>query len=179
MIIIKTKYQFMILQTIRNFGILLLIYILSSCTNTRYLTDSTSIGRQHDMLNHRTGRNLGDVCKYFVYSCISEITDSEEDFHPSERAFKRITVINQSIDSLYINMVTDVVWKESGYCDIMGISLPPGAKQKLLAPYPAAYNVFFRTPNSEEEKLEIRTDNNHRRIVLRPGMTKWLEENEK
>jgi hypothetical protein len=53
----------------------------------------------------------------------------------------------------------------------MGIVLPPGAKQKLLVPYPAAYNVYFKTPNSEEEKLEIRTDSNLRQINLKQGMT--------
>jgi hypothetical protein len=70
-------------------------------------------------------------------------------------------------------MVTDVVWKEQGYCDIMGITLPPGAKQKLLAPYPAAYNVYFRSPYTEEEKIEIRTDNRHRIVHLRQGMTQF------
>jgi hypothetical protein len=68
-------------------------------------------------------------------------------------------------------MVTDVLWKDSEYCDVMGIVLPAGARQKLLLPYPAAYNVFFRAPESEEEKLEIRTDNKLRRINLKPGIT--------
>jgi hypothetical protein len=76
-------------------------------------------------------------------------------------------------------MVTDIVWKETGYCDIMGIVLPPQAKQKLLVPYPAAYNVYFKTPYSEEEKLEVRTDNNRRIIKLKAGMTKiQIEENQ-
>lgn len=73
-------------------------------------------------------------------------------------------------------MVTDIIWKESGYCDIMGIILPASAHQKLLGPYPAAYNVFFQTPYTEEEKLEITTDSKYRRFVLRPGMTHWLKE---
>lgn len=99
--------------------------------------------------------------------------DFDFDFEPieSERAFKRIAIINESTDSLFVNMVTDVVWKEDGYCDIMGIALPPGAKQKLLLPYPAAYNVFFQSPYTEEEKLEVRTDSKLRRIRLRAGMT--------
>lgn len=68
-------------------------------------------------------------------------------------------------------MVTDVLWKDDEYCDIMGIALPPGANQKLLVPYPAAYNVYFKTPSSEEEKLEIRTDSKLRIITFEPGMT--------
>jgi hypothetical protein len=68
-------------------------------------------------------------------------------------------------------MVTDVLWKDSEYCDVMGIVLPAGARQKLLLPYPAAYNVFFRTSGLEEEKLEIRTDDKLRRIDLKPDIT--------
>lgn len=147
------------------------------CTNTRYLTDSVSIGRQHDMRLNRTGKNIGTGCLNFANLVLSSILDIEFQAIQSERKFKKITLVNESADSLIINMVTDVVWKESGYCDIMGIVLPPQARQKLLVPYPAAYNVYFKTPVSEEEKLEVRTDNKHRIIKLRSGMTEWLKEN--
>jgi len=79
--------------------------------------------------------------------------------------------VNESSDSLFVNMVTDIVWKEDGYCDIMGIVLPPISTQSLLVPYPAAYNVYFHTPSSQEEKLEIRTDSKYRNFKLKPGMT--------
>ena len=147
-----------------------------SCTSTRHLTDSISIDRQRDMRANRAGVNIGDVFLNIANLFISGALNTGFEVSQSERAFKRITVINESPDSLFVNMVTDVVWKESGYCDIMGIVLPPGAKQKLLAPYPAAYNVYFRTPFTEEEKLEIRTDGKHRRFVLRPGMNDWINE---
>jgi hypothetical protein len=52
----------------------------------------------------------------------------------------------------------------------MGIQLPAGARQKILVPYPAAYNVYFKAPGSEEEKLEIRTDSKTRVFKLQPGM---------
>jgi len=128
------------------------------------------------MRANRAGVNVGDVFINIANLFISGALNTGFEVSQSERAFKRITVINESPDSLFVNMVTDVVWKESGYCDIMGIVLPPGAKQKLLAPYPAAYNVYFRTPFTEEEKLEIRTDGKHRRFVLRPGMNDWINE---
>lgn len=159
-------------------AVAVLLFIVCSCTGTRYLSDSTSIGRQHDMKKHRTGVNVGDVVLSFVNLIISEALDSEYEMSQSERAFKRITVINESPDTLLVNMVTDIVWKESGYCDIMGIVLPPGKKQRLLAPYPAAYNVYFRTYYSEEEKIEFRTDSKHRRITLRANMTNWLKDEE-
>ena len=165
----------------KNSVILLVLAVIicsGGCTSTRYLTDSQSIERQHDMRKNRTGVNVGDVLLSFANMFISGALNTEYEVIQSERAFKRISIINESADTLIVNMVTDIVWKETGYCDIMGIVLPPGEKQKLLTPYPAAYNIYFRTPYSEEEKLEIRTDNRHRRFVLRPGRTNWLQEKE-
>lgn len=135
------------------------------------MTDPSSIGRQKNLKSNRVGKNIGEGCINMTLFILAGALNF--DFEPieSERAFKRIAIINESTDSLFVNMVTDIVWKEDGYCDIMGIALPPGAKQKLLLPYPAAYNVFFQSPYTEEEKLEVRTDSKLRRIRLRAGMT--------
>jgi hypothetical protein len=160
-------------MTRKNTILLLLVATIfcSGCTNTRYLTDQKSIERQHDMRTHRTGGNVGDVCINFANLFIAAVLNTPYEVYSRERSFKRIAIVNQSADSLVVNMVTDIVWKEDGYCDIMGIALPPGARQKLLVPYPAAYNVYFRTPYMEEEKLEVRTDTKLRRINLKSGMT--------
>jgi hypothetical protein len=128
------------------------------------------------MRKHRSGVNAGDALLSIVNLFVSNALDSEYEISQSDRAFKRMTIVNESPDSLYVNMVTDIVWKEDGYCDIMGIVLPPEARQKLLVPYPAAYNVYFRTPFSEEEKIEFRSDNKHRILKLRAGMTDWLND---
>lgn len=156
--------------------IILSFSFLWGCAGTRYLTDSESIDRQRDMRKHRAGGNIGDAFVNFVSIFISATLNTGYEVYSSEREFKRITIVNESTDSLFVNMVTDIVWKETGYCDIMGIVLPKGARQKLLVPYPAAYNVYFRTPFTEEEKIEIRTDNRHRRFILRPGMNNWINE---
>ena len=148
------------------------------CTSTRYLTDSKSVDRQHDMRANRSGKNVVDVFANIANMVVSGALNTDFEISQSERSFKRITIVNESTDSLFVNMVTDIVWKESGYCDIMGIALPPKAKQRMLTPYPAAYNIFFQTPYTEEEKLEIRTDSKYKRFVLRPGMTNWLNEKE-
>ena len=161
---------------IKNFIIFLVlaaIVFCGGCTSTKYLTDAQSIERQKDMRNNRTGTNIGDIVLSFANLFISGALNTEYTISQSEQAFKRITIENVSTDTLTVNMVTDVEWKESGYCDIMGIVLPPGRKQKLLTPFPAAYNIYFRTPYSEEEKLEIRNDGKHRRFALRPGITNW------
>jgi hypothetical protein len=158
------------LRYLLSIGILTTISI-SSCTSTRYLTDDTSIERQKDMKRNRTGGNVGDVFLNLASFVLSATLNTGYEVYSSEREFKRISLVNESADTLFVNMVTDIVWKETGYCDIMGIVLPPGAKQKLLAPYPAAYNIYFRTPYSDEENLEIRTDGKHRVIRLKEGMT--------
>ena len=157
--------------------LLAVLIIFGGCTNTRYLTDPMSRGRQRDMNKHRIGNNVGEVFLNFFSFILSEAIDAEYEMKKSDRAFKKISIVNESSDSLFVNMVTDIVWKESGYCDIMGIVLPPKTRQKLLTPYPAAYNVYFRSPFTEEEKLEIRTDSKHRKFRLREGMTNWLQEN--
>jgi hypothetical protein len=137
---------------------LVLTVLIVGCTNTRYITDIKSIERQKDMRKHRSGVNVGDVLLNTTGFILSIVFDTGFNVSQSERAFKRITIVNESADSLTVNMVTDIVWKETGYCDIMGIVLPPKAHQKLLVPYPAAYNVYFKTPYTEEDNLYIRTD---------------------
>lgn len=151
--------------------VLAVILICGGCTNTRYLTDPTSVDRQHDMRAHRAGVNVGDAFLNVINFIIAGTLNSGFEVTQSDRAFKRIKIVNESTDSLFANMVTDIVWKETGYCDIMGIVLPPNARQKLLVPYPAAYNAYFKTSYSEEEKLEIRTDSKHRNFILKSGMT--------
>jgi len=159
-----------------TFLVLAAIVSCGGCTSTKYLTDKQSIERQKDMRKNRTGVNIGDALISVAVAVISGALDTPYEVSQSERAFKRITIENASADTLFVNMVTDVEWKESGYCDIMGIVLAPKASQKLLTPFPAAYNVYFRTPFTEEEKLEIRNDGKHRRFVLREGMTNWTNE---
>jgi hypothetical protein len=158
------------------FLVLAAAVILSGCTNTRYLTDPVSVERQHDMRNSRTGGNIGDVLVNFGSIIMAAVLNTNYEVYTSERTFKRISIVNQSTDTLFVNMVTDILWKEEGYCDIMGIALPPGARQKLLVPYPAAYNIYFRSTRSEEEMIEIRTDNRRKKIALKPSAIQEVSE---
>jgi hypothetical protein len=152
----------------------LLFGLASGCASTQYITDPETIERQHDMKVHRTSGNLGDVSLNLLNLATAIIFDSGYlvDINARERAFKKIIVVNVSTDTLFVNMVTDIVWKAEGYCDIMGIVLPPNAKQKVLLPFPAAYNIYFRTPYTEEETFGIHTDYLRNQVVLRSGMTK-------
>ena len=151
--------------------VLAVVVCINGCTNTRYIADQKSVELQHQMHAHRSGVKAGDILLHTASLILSLSLGSEFEITPSERAFKQIILENESPDSMTVNMVTDIEWKDSVFCDIMGIRLPPEAKQKLLVPYPAAYNVYFKTPFTEEEHIEVRTDNNHRIVKLKAGMT--------
>ncbi len=157
-------------------GLAVVLYS-GGCVSTRYITDQPSAKRQHEMHRHRTGVNIGDVLLSTASLILSGTTNSEFNFSQSERAFKKISIINASSDSLMVNMVTDIEWKKGDTCDVFGIVLPPRAGQKLLVPYPAAYNVYFKTPASEEEMVEIRTDDKQSNYKLKPGTTQQAPEN--
>ena len=159
------------MKTVKLICIALIMLIISgSCSSNRYMTDPTSIERQKDMRRHRTGGNLGDVGLNCGSLFLSVVLNSGYQVISRDRTFKKIGLLNESGDTLKVNMLTDIVWKETGYCDIMGIVLPPGVTQKLLVPYPAAYNIYFKTSYSEEEKMEIRTDGNFHTIKLKTKM---------
>jgi hypothetical protein len=150
---------------------------MGGCSNTRYITDKKSIELQHQMHAHRSGVKAGDILLSTASLIMSVTLGSEFEVSASERAFKYITLENESTDSMTVNMVTDIEWKDSVYCDIMGIVLPPKAHQKLLVPYPAAYNVYFKTPYTEEEIRAIRTDDKHSLYKLKPKEPVPPEEN--
>jgi hypothetical protein len=151
------------------------LFFIGGCTNTRYITDKKSADLQHQMQAHRSGVKTGDILLNTANLILSMTLGSEFEVAASERAFKHITLENESADSMTINMVTDIEWKDSVYCDIMGIVLPPKASQKLLVPYPAAYNIYFKTPYSEEEILAIRTDDKKNLYKLKPKVPVTLE----
>jgi hypothetical protein len=148
--------------------VLTAIYCIGGCSNTRYITDKKSVQLQHQMHAHRSGVKAGDILLNTASFIMSVTLGSAMEFTASERAFKHITIENETVDSMTVNMVTDIEWKDSQYCDIMGIVLPPKASQKLLVPFPAAYNIYFRTPFTEEDTLSIRTDNKKNIYKLKP-----------
>jgi hypothetical protein len=155
-------------RELKIFLVLAAIGSLGGCSNTRYITDKKSAELQHQMHAHRSGVKAGDILLSTASFILSVTLGSEFQVSASEKAFKHITIENESQDSLTVNMVTDIEWKDSEYCDIMGIVLPPKAHQKILVPYPAAYNIYFRTPYTEEQTIAIRTDEKHSLYKLKP-----------
>lgn len=155
---------------------LLIVLILSfGCANTRYLSDADSIQRQLQMKQHRNQIATSRVFANVGSAILSGILNTDITIDVNKHNFRKLKLINESSDTIYVNMVTDILWKEKEYCDIVGIVLPGKKKQTVLIPYMAAYNIYFRSSETEEEKFELSEESSKTRIKLRPGMTIFTE----
>ena len=153
------------------------VYILSaifvSCSVSGYITDPESIRRQEKMHNHRTGVNIGDGFLAVGTVFASAFTGIDFNSHPEIRSYRKMKLLNDSRDTLFVNMVTDWQWKDSTYFDIREIVLPPDKSMKLIVPMGISYNIYFRNdynaPN--DEKLEINTSETGK-VRLKPEKEK-------
>jgi hypothetical protein len=153
------------------FAILSSLMILFSCSTGQYIYDTRSIERQKEMHKTRTGINVGDVAIQIlnVITLSSLNLDMEPETTP--RSFKRIKLYNHSNDTVRVNLLTNVFWKEDQYNDIMDIRIPPKQFSRLMVPLGAEYNVYFRdSAEGQDEMITINTSK-RRRIGLTPGMT--------
>jgi len=152
------------------------LLIFSSCVTSAYITDQESIERQKEMRKYRTGVNFTEVGVLFASAVGEAFTGVSIYPEPSPQSFRKMRLINESKDTLFINMVTDWRWKDSIYCDVREIVMPPLQSAKVIVPMGAAYNVFFRTDYNapDDEKVEINTADVGR-IKLNPGKGKSEE----
>jgi len=160
-----------ILQSSVSFVILLIL--LSSCVTSAYIKDEESINRQKEMRKHRTGINFMEA-GVMLASAVGEAFSGVNIYpEPLPQSFRKLVLINKSQDTLFINMVTDQIWKDSVYCDIRDIVLPSLESAKVIVPMGASYNIFFRNDYNapDDEKMEINTAEVGR-VRLKPGMIK-------
>ncbi|HZK96120.1 MAG TPA: hypothetical protein VFC67_18115 [Prolixibacteraceae bacterium] len=152
------------------------LIIFSSCVTSAYITDQESTERQKEMRKYRTGVNFAEVGVLFASAVGEAFTGVNIYPEPSTQSFRKMRLINESKDTLYINMVTDWLWKDSAYCDIREIVMPPLESAKVIVPLGAAYNIYFRTDYNtpDDEKVEINTAETGR-IKLNPGKGKSVE----
>ena len=162
--------------TSRSIALFISLTILSSCVTSAYITDQESIERQKEMRKYRTGLNFAEVGVLFASAVGEAFTGVGIYPGPSPQSFRKMRLINGSKDTLYINMVTDFLWKDSVYCDIREIVMPPLESAKVIVPLGAAYNVFFRTDYNapDDEKVEINTAETGR-VKLNPNKIKSEE----
>ncbi|MEI6141506.1 MAG: hypothetical protein WCP85_19700 [Mariniphaga sp.] len=153
----------------RVISVILTLSIVYSCTTSAYITDPVSAHRQKEMMSNRTGTNILEGSLFVVSTIVAVFTGVVIAPKPQEQSFRKMVLLSQSKDTLFINMVTNYQWKESGYADIRDIVLPPFKKAKVIVPMGAAYNVYFRNNYfaPDDEKIEINTSNK-RRLKLKP-----------
>jgi len=111
------------------------------------------------MRKYRTGINFAEV-GIMVASAVGEAFTGVNIYpEPSPQSFRKMVLVNESKDTLFINMVTDWLWKDSAYCDIREIIMPPLQSAKVIVPMGAAYNIFFRNDYNapDDEKIEVNT----------------------
>jgi len=165
------------MKNTRTFIILsLLMFIFSSCATSVYITDQKSIQNQKEMRRNRTGRNFLEAGILFAAAVGEALTDVNVYPVPAPQSFRKLVLVNKSKDTLFVNMVTDHLWKDSTYCDIRDIVLPPLVSAKVVVPMDANYNVFFRNDFNapDDEKVEINTANIGR-VKLKPEKGKTAQ----
>ncbi len=157
---------------------IILFCMVGSCASSRYIQDELSVERHKKIRGSRAANVVGDA--FLTTRCLmfSAILGSDEiELPESTRAFKTVTLHNQSPDTLIINMLTDFILRDSIYCDIMNMRIPPYKKGRLLLPNGALYNVYFSTTPEpgDDEMIQFET-HLKRKLALRPGMTNFLVE---
>lgn len=160
----------------KSIALFISLLIFSSCVTSAYITDQESIERQKEMRKYRTGVNFADVGLLIASSAGAVLTGVEIYPGPQPQSFRKLVLVSESKDTLFINMVTDWRWKDSVYCDVREIVMPPLQSAKVIVPMGAAYNIFFRNDYNapDDEKVEINTAETGR-IRLNPGKGKSTE----
>lgn len=148
------------------------LLLFHSCSSPKYIYDKSSYERQKELRTSRGGNIFAEVVVGLGSAFVGAMLECEVDYVPSEQQFKKINLINPTNDTIYVNMLTDLVWDEKNYCDFMDIRIPPHLNCKVMVPRHAAYHLYFsNTPQSDDdEMIEIYTTD-VKRFSLYPGMT--------
>jgi len=143
---------------------------LFSCSAPQYFHDPSSMKRQQELRNARSGNVFADVLLGVSTVCLAAAFDTEIDFEPQEQSFKNLNLVNTTGDTMYVNMLADVYWDEDNYCDFMDIRIPPKMTCKVMVPIDATYNLYYSTtPQSDDDELMEIFTSKVKRISLKPG----------
>ena len=108
--------------------------LLYSCSTPQYFHDESSYQRQKELKSCRTGNVFTDIACGIGSVLFAVAVDAEVDYIPSDQQFKKLKLVNPTQDTIYVNMLTDLVWDDSGYCDFMDIRIPPEHNCRVLVP---------------------------------------------
>lgn len=152
--------------------VFLCILFFQSCSSPQYFHDESSLERQKELQSNRCNNIFCDVMTGIGSIIFSAATDTEVCYIPSDQQFTKLNLINPTADTIYVNMLTDLIWDKNDYCDFMDIRIPPHLNCKVLVPVFAEYNLYFsNTPESDDDELLQINTSNLKRIVLQPGLT--------
>ena len=138
---------------------LVVILCFCVCSAPKYIHDISSFNRQKEIRNTRSAHVFGDILIGSVTIIASAYIGEEIEWEPTLQNFKKLSLINPTTDTIYINMLTDIYWDKNNYCDFMDIRIPPKQSCRILVPVDAVYNVYFSNTlqNDDDELLEINT----------------------
>jgi hypothetical protein len=153
--------------------LLALSFLLTSCITYTYIRDAESLTLQKDIQSKRAGNVIGDTFLTLASAVVAAFTGVYVGYTPDGRSLKHLSLVNNSPDTMQVNLISDMKWKDSTYCDFRDIRIPPGKKCRLLVPVNSVYNLYFsNTMNSEEDDEFLEIDANAKsKIILSPGMT--------
>ncbi|MDX8340332.1 hypothetical protein SLH46_14115 [Draconibacterium sp. IB214405] len=148
------------------------VLLFTSCAAPQYIHDTSSYERQKELRANRSGNVFVDIMSGVGSVFVAAMLDCEVDYVPSDQEFKKLKLVNPTNDTLYINMLTDLVWDNENYCDFMDIRIPPKLNCKVMVPMHAAYHLYFsNTPESEDDEMIQIYTTDVKRFTLTPGMT--------
>jgi hypothetical protein len=154
-------------------SLLISTIFLSSCITYQYIQDQESLLLQKKIQGKRTVNVLGDSFLTMGTVVLGALTGIYVGYTPGMRNLKSVRLINKSTDTLQVNLLSDQIWKDSVYCDIRDVRIPPGEKCRILIPATAQYNLYFSNTMDMEEDDEIIqfNPNMQSKFILYPGMT--------
>lgn len=151
--------------------VLSLLLLAYSCATPQYIFNAESLHRQKELRKSRSGHVFADIGLSFLSLVSLAALDTDLDLFPSGKEFKTLKLINPTADTIYINMLTDLVWDKTDYCDFMDIRIPPKKKCKVLVPLDAVYNLYYsNTPESEDDELLEIFTSNIKKVEFNPGL---------
>ncbi len=157
---------------------LALLMLMSACTTPQYILDRNSQALQKEIKNKRAGNVFGDVFLTMGSTLLALITGVYIGYAPGERSLKKVALKNVGEDSLQVNMLTDMIWKDSTYADVMNIRIPPGETCRLLIPSGAVYNLYFSSTfdTTDDDEFLVFDPSTMKKVTLYPGLTFLKEE---
>ena len=147
--------------------------LVSACITPHYILDRNSYSLQKEIKNKRAGNVFGDVFLTMGSTLLALITGVYIGYAPGERSLKKVALKNDSEDSLQVNMLTDMIWKDSTYADVMNIRIPPGETCRLLIPSGAVYNLYFSSTfdTTDDDEFLVLDPSTMKKVTLYPGLT--------